>query len=72
MNEDPASSAVPALIPREGWHVIHLFYQIDRSNWSLLSDEEQLEAKNTWVQDWSSTERPPRISSTPAGTTTSC
>lgn len=33
------------LAPMEGWHVIHLFYQIDRTQWSLLTEDEQLEAK---------------------------
>jgi chlorite dismutase len=32
-------------VPTEGWHVIHLFYQIDHTQWSLLSEEEQLKAK---------------------------
>ncbi len=47
---DPISS-VPSppetlpLIPREGWHVIHLFYQIDQSQWSCFSDEEKRQAK---------------------------
>ncbi len=34
-----------AIVPTEGWHVIHLFYQIDHTQWSLLSEEEQLKAK---------------------------
>lgn len=34
-----------ALRPHEGWHVLHLFYQVDHSQWSLLNDHEQLEAK---------------------------
>ncbi len=33
------------IVPTEGWHVIHLFYQIDHTQWSLLSEEEQLKAK---------------------------
>ncbi len=33
------------IIPNEGWHVIHLFYQIDHAQWSILSEEEQLKAK---------------------------
>lgn len=50
--ERPSSPPSPApandsdqLIPREGWHVIHLFYQVERSHWDLLDDEEKLEAK---------------------------
>ena len=33
------------IIPTEGWHVIHLFYQIDHTQWSLQTEEEQLKAK---------------------------
>jgi hydrogen peroxide-dependent heme synthase len=36
---------VSPLVPREGWHVMHLFYQIDHSQWSLLSDDEKRAAK---------------------------
>ena len=35
----------PPIVPTEGWHVIHLFYQIDHTQWSLLSEEERLKAK---------------------------
>lgn len=38
-------SNIPSLIPKEGWHVIHLFYQVDYSQWGLMSREEQREAK---------------------------
>lgn len=38
------------LKPKEGWHVIHLFYQIDRSQWSLLSPSEQREAKTALTE----------------------
>ncbi len=33
------------LAPAEGWHVLHLFYQVDYTQWSLLTEDEQLEAK---------------------------
>lgn len=33
------------LVPREGWHVMHLFYHIDHGQWALLCDEERREAK---------------------------
>ncbi|BCX50305.1 heme-dependent peroxidase YwfI [Haloferula helveola] len=39
------STPVPSLVPREGWHVMHLFYQIDHAQWSLLDKEEQRAAK---------------------------
>jgi hydrogen peroxide-dependent heme synthase len=34
-----------ALIPKEGWHVLHLFYHIDHSQWALFTNEEQRQAK---------------------------
>jgi chlorite dismutase len=40
-----STSKIPPLVPREGWHVIHLFYQIDHAQWSILSDEEKRAAK---------------------------
>lgn len=33
------------LTPKEGWHVLHLFYHVDYSQWELLSDEEKRHAK---------------------------
>ena len=58
-----ASAPNPAdtdrVIPREGWHVIHLFYHIEQAQWSLYSDEEKLEAKThlaELVQEIRSTE----------------
>ncbi|MEM6911725.1 MAG: hydrogen peroxide-dependent heme synthase [Verrucomicrobiota bacterium] len=42
-NQDQETLTV--LRPQEGWHVLHLFYQIDRSHWSLMSEEERREAK---------------------------
>ncbi|HSP43793.1 MAG TPA: hydrogen peroxide-dependent heme synthase [Luteolibacter sp.] len=33
------------VVPREGWHVLHLFYHVDHGQWSLLSDEEKRQAK---------------------------
>lgn len=36
---------IPPLVPREGWHVMHLFYQIDHGQWALLDDDERREAK---------------------------
>ncbi|MFT5408615.1 MAG: peroxiredoxin, partial [Verrucomicrobiales bacterium] len=43
--EEPTETNTDALIPAEGWHVLHLFYHIDHSQWQLLTEEEQLEAK---------------------------
>lgn len=39
------SDSPTPLIPAEGWHVIHLFYSIDHSQWALLSESEQRQAK---------------------------
>ncbi|MEM9079317.1 MAG: hydrogen peroxide-dependent heme synthase [Verrucomicrobiota bacterium] len=33
------------MTPAEGWHVLHLYYQVDHAQWNLLSREEQREAK---------------------------
>lgn len=47
-------SSVTPLVPREGWHVMHLYYHIDHSQWSILSPDEQREAKtrlSTLVQE---------------------
>lgn len=41
MNHD----TVTPVVPREGWHVLHLYYHVDHAQWSLLSDEEQRQAK---------------------------
>lgn len=40
-----SESKVTPLVPREGWHVLHLFYQIDHSQWSILGDDEKRAAK---------------------------
>src|ERR1700722_5703255 len=45
---------VDPVIPAEGWHVLHLFYKIEYSQWQLFSREEQLRAEtvlSTLVQD---------------------
>src|SRR5256885_4127036 len=34
-----------ALVPEEGWHCLHLFYQIEYGQWQLLSREERNAAK---------------------------
>jgi hydrogen peroxide-dependent heme synthase len=36
---------VTPLVPREGWHVMHLFYHVDHAQWALFSDEEKRQAK---------------------------
>lgn len=40
------SSSNPVTVsPHEGWHVLHLYYQIDHGQWALLNDEERRTAK---------------------------
>lgn len=39
------SEEIKPVIPLEGWHVKHLFYTIDYTQWGLLSELEQREAK---------------------------
>jgi hydrogen peroxide-dependent heme synthase len=34
----------------EGWHVLHLFYHIDRVQWSMLPTEEQFRAKTALTE----------------------
>lgn len=41
----PDSEPITPLVPREGWHVMHLFYQIDHVQWALLDDDEKRAAK---------------------------
>ena len=38
------------VVPREGWHVLHLFYKIEHGQWSLLSPDEQREAKTSFTE----------------------
>jgi peroxiredoxin len=35
----------PALSPKEGWHVLHLFYRVEFGQWQLLTTDERLSAK---------------------------
>lgn len=44
------SEEVTPLVPREGWHVMHLFYQIDHVAWALLDDEEKRQAKTNLTE----------------------
>jgi len=41
----PENSDLTPLVPREGWHVLHLFYQLDHGQWQLLDDESRRAAK---------------------------
>jgi peroxiredoxin len=44
------STQTTPLIPREGWHVMHLFYQIDHSQWNCCSQEEKRTAKTNLTE----------------------
>ena len=44
------SESFSPLVPAEGWHVLHLFYSIDKGQWSLLSESEQREAKTSLTE----------------------
>jgi chlorite dismutase len=37
--------SVRPIIPREGWHVLHLYYHVDHAQWSLYGDDEKRQAK---------------------------
>ncbi len=45
-----SNQEVTPLVPREGWHVMHLFYHVDHAQWSIYSDEEKRQAKTRLTQ----------------------
>lgn len=47
MKEDQPALSVS---PEEGWHVLHLYYQIDHGQWTLMSRDEQVEAKTNLTE----------------------
>lgn len=40
-----SNQEVTPLVPREGWHVMHLFYHVDHAQWSIYGDDEKRQAK---------------------------
>jgi chlorite dismutase len=36
--------------PQEGWHVLHLFYSIERAGWAMLSSSERFDAMNQLIK----------------------
>lgn len=44
------ASEIQPLVPREGWHVMHLFYHIDHAQWALLAEDERREAKTNLTE----------------------
>ncbi len=43
-------ATVEPVIPREGWHVLHLFYKLEHSQWDLYDGDEKLAAKTRLSQ----------------------
>lgn len=39
-----------AVIPAEGWHVLHLFYKVEHGQWAMLSPEERITAKTNLTE----------------------
>lgn len=50
MTDQTDESQTPDLSPAEGWHVLHLYYQIDHSQWSIRTPDEQREAKTALTE----------------------
>lgn len=40
-----SATEIAPVVPREGWHVMHLFYLVDHAQWSLYGDDEKRQAK---------------------------
>ncbi|MEX1116691.1 MAG: hydrogen peroxide-dependent heme synthase [Akkermansiaceae bacterium] len=40
-----SNQEITPLVPREGWHVMHLFYHVDHAQWALYGDDEKRQAK---------------------------
>ncbi len=36
---------ITPVVPREGWHVLHLFYHVDHAQWALYDDDDKRHAK---------------------------
>ena len=41
----PVTDKNTTLVPEEGWHCLHLYYQVEHGQWNLLNREEQNRAK---------------------------
>lgn len=46
----PFPPAPLPVIPTEGWHVIHLFYHLERAQWDVLTPDERNRAKKKLTQ----------------------
>ena len=43
-------AAPPAVIPTEGWHVLHLYYHMERGQWEQYSPEERAQTKKKFTR----------------------
>jgi len=50
MPEHIPPTAIKPLSPLEGWHVLHLFFHVNHSQWSIFDESERVEAKATYVK----------------------
>lgn len=50
MPEHIPPTAIKPLSPQEGWHVLHLFFHVNHSQWSILDESERVEAKAKYVK----------------------
>ena len=50
MPEHIPPTAIKPLSPQEGWHVLHLFFHVNHSQWAILDESERAEAKAKYVK----------------------
>jgi peroxiredoxin len=50
MPEHIPPTAIKPLSPLEGWHVLHLFFHVNHSQWSIFDESERVEAKAKYVK----------------------
>ncbi len=50
MNDTAPPPTLTPLLPREGWHVQHLFYHLEHAQWDVLTNEEKIRAKTKLTQ----------------------
>ena len=50
MPEHIPPTAIKPLSPQEGWHVLHLFFHINHSQWAILDESERVEARAKYVK----------------------
>ena len=50
MPEHIPPTAIKPLSPLEGWHVLHLFFHVNHSQWSIFDESERVETKAKYVK----------------------